>query len=147
MEPETRYAKLMAAAGRLAEGNIWYVDDHLGDIRHHAEALVAEVQYHRAQRDWLDGGLRESFGVTGEEDASTTARAIQLLHRQRDRIRRGDPDRVARLEGEISHLAGVLLDEFGGPVGPESACEMAVRVLREQRAMITGEADDALPTD
>lgn len=40
---------------------------------------------------------------------------------------------VEHLETEIDQLATVLLDEFGGPVCSESACEMAVRVLREQK--------------
>ena len=38
------------------------------------------------------------------------------------------------LEQQIDALAKVLLDEFDGPDRDESACEMAVRVLREQRA-------------
>lgn len=34
---------------------------------------------------------------------------------------------------KIAKLATVLLEEFGGPTQNESACEMAIRVLREQR--------------
>jgi hypothetical protein len=37
---------------------------------------------------------------------------------------------------QISTLASVLLSEFGGPTKDESACEMAVRLLREQRTQI-----------
>lgn len=40
---------------------------------------------------------------------------------------------VEHLKGQIAPLAQVLMDEFGGPTCSESACEMAVRVLREQR--------------
>jgi hypothetical protein len=50
-----------------------------------------------------------------------------------------DARRVAadtvHLKAQIDDLAAVLLAEFGGPAD-ESACEMAVRVLREQRAEI-----------
>jgi hypothetical protein len=38
------------------------------------------------------------------------------------------------LAEQIDELAMVILREFGGPVVSESACEMAVRVLREQKA-------------
>jgi len=37
------------------------------------------------------------------------------------------------LQKQINTLASVLLDEFGGPTRDESACEMAVRLLRENR--------------
>jgi hypothetical protein len=36
----------------------------------------------------------------------------------------------------VDELARVLMEEFGGPVGDEGACETAIRVLREQRATI-----------
>lgn len=42
--------------------------------------------------------------------------------------------RAAKADAEIDTLATVLLMEFEGPTQNESACEMAVRVLREQRA-------------
>lgn len=41
-----------------------------------------------------------------------------------------------RLHAQIEPLANVLLQEFDGPTQSESACEMAVRVLREQRQYI-----------
>lgn len=40
------------------------------------------------------------------------------------------------LHGQIGTLAKVLLEEFGGPTCDESACEMVVRVLREQNARL-----------
>lgn len=51
-----------------------------------------------------------------------------------DRLRRA-PSRPSD-DAEIRQLANVLLDEFGGPTQSESACEMAVRMLREQRTRI-----------
>lgn len=46
-------------------------------------------------------------------------------------------DAAARLNrDDVDELARVLLEEFGGPVGDEGACGMAIRVLREQRATI-----------
>lgn len=45
-------------------------------------------------------------------------------------------EREHELHSQIAQLATVLLDEFGGPTCNESACEMAVRVLREQQAEI-----------
>jgi chromosome segregation ATPase len=41
-------------------------------------------------------------------------------------------DRIEHMEAQIKALADVLIEEFGGPTQSESACEMAVRVLREQ---------------
>lgn len=50
----------------------------------------------------------------------------------------------ARLRDEqIGSLATVLLDEFNGPTQDEGACEMAIRVLREQRAEVTRYHDAA----
>lgn len=43
---------------------------------------------------------------------------------------------IKRFDHEIAMLADVLLGEFGGPDRPESAAEMAIRLLREQRATI-----------
>lgn len=43
---------------------------------------------------------------------------------------------VSELSNQIGQLAQVLMDEFGGPTENESACEMAIRVLREQKAEI-----------
>lgn len=48
------------------------------------------------------------------------------------------PVAVVHLEGQISLLSLTLLDDFGGPACDESACEMAVRVLREQAEEIAG---------
>lgn len=47
-----------------------------------------------------------------------------------------DAEVIGCLEEQILLLANVLMDEFGGPVMDESACEMAIRVLREQRKRI-----------
>ena len=41
-------------------------------------------------------------------------------------------DTAAALKEQIDALATVLLQEFGGPTCDESACEMAVRLLRDQ---------------
>lgn len=43
---------------------------------------------------------------------------------------------LTHLRGEIARLTIVLLEEFGGPTCNESACEMAVRLLREQKAEV-----------
>ena len=51
--------------------------------------------------------------------------------------------KIASLEAEIDALAAVLLQEFGGPTQNESACEMSVRMLREQKAEIA-EVKEAL---
>lgn len=48
-------------------------------------------------------------------------------------------EREHRLDAQIETLALILMDEFGGPTKSESACEMAVRVLREQAARIAAE--------
>ncbi len=45
--------------------------------------------------------------------------------------------RNEHLDREIDALASVLLQEFGGPTQNESACEMAVRLLREFRKRIS----------
>jgi hypothetical protein len=42
--------------------------------------------------------------------------------------------RAEHLHQQIDALATVLLKEFGGPTQDEGACEMAIRVLREQKA-------------
>lgn len=49
------------------------------------------------------------------------------------------------LAGQIDGLAVVLMTEFGGPAGDESATEMAVRVLREQAAELTALKTQPLP--
>ena len=45
-------------------------------------------------------------------------------------------EEIARRTGQIDALASVLFGEFGGPIQDESACEMAIRVLREQQGEI-----------
>jgi len=40
---------------------------------------------------------------------------------------------IISLEEQIESLAKVLLQEFGGPSKDEGACEMAIRLLREQK--------------
>ena len=45
---------------------------------------------------------------------------------------------------QIGGLAKVLLEEFGGPQKSESACDMAVRLLREQRARLEAFVDRAV---
>lgn len=44
---------------------------------------------------------------------------------------------------QLGRLAQVLMDEFGGPDRPESAVDMAIRLLREQRVEIL-EARDVI---
>ena len=56
--------------------------------------------------------------------------ATILDERERDKAKAED---WAHLSQQVDALAKVLLEEFGGPTQEESACEMAVRVLREQQ--------------
>lgn len=74
---------------------------------------------------WLD----EHTGEMGTR-ASVVRRLI-------DEARQAEADPTAGPVGQINLLAGVLLDEFGGPVeGDGGAGSMAVRLLREQAAEI-----------
>lgn len=43
--------------------------------------------------------------------------------------------RPEKLEAEISKLTDVLMKDFGGPTENESACEMAVRLLKELKTL------------
>ena len=48
---------------------------------------------------------------------------------------------------QIEKLAAVLLLEFGGPTQSESACEMAVRLLREQKKGIVAASTVSFTVD
>ena len=56
-----------------------------------------------------------------EQDALEVRKTVETLEQK-----------VGSLGKQIDALATVLLREFGGPTQDESACEMAVRVMREQ---------------
>lgn len=88
-------------------------------------------------RDRAHGGLVRSVELL-VEDAAGEKGTREGLEASLDE-RKAD---VAHLRGEIDELAKVLLEEFGGPVISESACQMAVRVLREQRAAANHAAHD-----
>ncbi len=57
----------------------------------------------------------------------TAAAIISKLKRDKSALQK----RNEHLHQQIDSLASVLLQEFGGPTQNESACEMAVRLLRE----------------
>ncbi len=62
----------------------------------------------------------------------TAAAIISKLKRDKSALQK----RNEHLDKQIDSLASVLLQEFGGPTQNESACEMAVRLLREFKQRI-----------
>lgn len=66
-----------------------------------------------------------------------TFRRMQRIFRDEINPQLDDRERTRK---QIDALAGVLLDEFGGPTQDEGACEMAVRLLRTQQADLRKQA-------
>jgi hypothetical protein len=128
----------------------------------HAVAELAAhivVELHAARRSgppsvqavdaaiWRDRALRAekrctALGLAGEDllrdlaNERGTREGLEAAHARDANEIAAAHERLGGLEAQIAPLAQVLLDEFDGPTRSESACEMAVRVLREQRARI-----------
>jgi hypothetical protein len=75
---------------------------------------------------------RDSECVTHEE----AARLLVLLDRLTADFAALDAEITWLEDEQIAPLADILLSDFGGPICDESACKMAVRVLREQQARL-----------
>lgn len=85
------------------------------DVERAREAFVRAVELKKVLRNYRDSIVLAIADLGGVEQSAH----IEELLNERD-----------QLAGQIEMLADVLTEEFGGPTGPESACEMAVRVLR-----------------
>ena len=74
----------------------------------------------------------------------TLSRSALMVRIETQEAALGNGDKlIGKLKIQIDLLATVLLKEFGGPTENESACEMAARVLWEQKEVLTQNKKDA----
>ena len=102
--------------------------DPMKPSEHEAE-LLAACNAFDAVKAKDPHGFRMEVCPDQMRDLLATIDALRARYDDADDHRR-------RLSTQIGVIADVLLQEFGGPTQSESACEMAVRVLREQRQRI-----------
>jgi hypothetical protein len=105
-------------------------------LRAAGEEILQQLADERGTREALDRRVRELDELLrrwyrSDGSAEVLSSAAEVLLR-----RIAAAAELDHMHGQVDALAKVLLEEFGGPTRSESACEMAVRVLREFRGYV-----------
>lgn len=135
--------------------HVWVIRDRFADLCHRQWAHWMKYIFSKCPRSIPDGSVVIPKALADRWEIQIHTSFAQLSQGEQDSDRleadkfialsKGVLDeqeamwsaRVSQLQSQIEPLAGLLLREMDGPKQNESACEMAARLLCEQRLEIS----------
>ncbi|MCC6490697.1 MAG: hypothetical protein IT364_24640 [Candidatus Hydrogenedentes bacterium] len=108
----------------------------VGEVTGPKRGAVEDIEDLRAEAERLDKL------VHGTQSSTAAEERMREISRLRAELAESSAEVERLRDTQIGPLAKVLLEEFGGPTQDESACEMAVRMLRHLRTRLAEPAQE-----